>query len=226
MQEIKTNNYKHGRAKEDGQPTKNGIYRAWVSMRSRCKNENHIQYGNYGGRGIKVCQEWDDFRVFLKDMGEKPQGSSLDRIDNNGNYCKENCRWTDTKTQCNNKRTTKFHNFDNKLITRQEYLQETGLNKTELRYRQNKEKYKQKGLKKRERKGTFQCCNGASRDKNNPLHSMYKTWGYIKTHASGMCESWEIFNVFVEDMGIKPEGKKLARHFSDKPFCKENCYWK
>jgi len=81
-------------------------YRSWSEMKSRCINPNHQAYKNYGGRGILVCDEWSSFDVFYKDMGPA-RGLSLDRIDNNGNYCRENCRWATAEQQCNNRRNNK-----------------------------------------------------------------------------------------------------------------------
>ncbi len=88
----------------DGKATK--TYAAWQAMRDRCNNPNIKCWKNYGGRGIKVCPEWDDFTVFLRDMGEASPGLSLDRIDNDLGYFAENCRWTDRKTQNMNRRKT------------------------------------------------------------------------------------------------------------------------
>lgn len=81
-------------------------YKTWEMMIQRCTNQNYDGYTDYGYRDISVCQEWtDSFTNFLDDMGERPEGMTLDRIDVNGNYHKENCRWSDNSTQLYNRRT-------------------------------------------------------------------------------------------------------------------------
>ena len=79
-------------------------YVSWYGMIKRCEDPHHRSYPNYGGRGIKVCERWHSFENFLADMGERPKGTTLDRIDNNGNYCPGNCKWSTFLEQQRNKR--------------------------------------------------------------------------------------------------------------------------
>jgi hypothetical protein len=93
--------------------TKHGMHKSktyfiWVSMLCRCRSPTAIGFHNYGGRGIKVCDEWRDFTVFLRDMGEKPDGLSLERMDNEKGYEPSNCRWATVADQARNTRRTKW----------------------------------------------------------------------------------------------------------------------
>jgi hypothetical protein len=85
-------------------------------MRERCLSKTCKDYKNYGGRGITICSRWDSFEAFVEDMGERPEGLTLDRIDSNGNYEPSNCRWADRTTQNINRdyiRNAKGYSFRN-----------------------------------------------------------------------------------------------------------------
>lgn len=80
------------------------IYKLWQSMLHRCRNPNSPAFKWYGGRGISVCERWYSFISFYEDMGDRPPGMELDRIDNGGSYSKENCRWVSHSENCKNRR--------------------------------------------------------------------------------------------------------------------------
>lgn len=89
------------------------VYHAWAHMRCRCTCPTYIDYHNYGGRGITVCERWNDFSLFAADMGPHPgKGWSIDRIDNNGDYTSTNCGWATQAMQNQNQRRTKLTTID------------------------------------------------------------------------------------------------------------------
>lgn len=106
--------------------TKSGTYRSWSGMKTRCFNKKSTNYYLYGGRGITVCDRWSKFELFLEDMGERPIGKSLDRIDVNGNYEPSNCQWASDEEQSQNKRKTKMFNKESLLafLKTQDFLNE------------------------------------------------------------------------------------------------------
>lgn len=97
--------------------SKSRVYSIWKGMMARCYRTSVKYYCNYGGRGITVCKEWKKFENFYRDMGDPPDGMSIDRIDNNGSYRKGNCRWATRKEQSNNTRRTVLISFDGKKQT-------------------------------------------------------------------------------------------------------------
>lgn len=92
-------------------------YKTWHSMIQRCINPNNDYYKRYGGRGIKVCKRWTLFENFLEDMGERPKGLTIERVDNNGDYCKSNCKWATGKEQARNKKDTSYVIYNNNKMS-------------------------------------------------------------------------------------------------------------
>lgn len=120
------------------QQTKTRAYRAWASMRNRCTNPKVHNYSRYGGRGISICDQWKDFRTFLSDMGQPPPGLSLDRIDLDGNYSPENCRWATASEQAANRHTTRFVVFDGETMPMGRASKLLGLGKLAVSKRLNR----------------------------------------------------------------------------------------
>ena len=111
---------RHGHAKRTGfSPT----YISWVGMMQRCNYVGHAKYALYGGRGITVCERWHEFENFLADMGERPIGKSLDRIDSNKGYSPENCRWSTKSEQMRN--TRRALTFEGKPLA--QWAEESGV---------------------------------------------------------------------------------------------------
>ena len=113
-------------------------YYAWKEMKQRCFNPNHKAYSNYGDRGITVCDRWLDSDNYLTDMGSRPTAKhSIDRIDNNGNYCAENCKWSTKAEQENNKRTNRLITIDGKTLNIAQWTKEMGFGRNVIRDRLN-----------------------------------------------------------------------------------------
>lgn len=105
------------------------FFRVWTSMVERCTNHKHKCFKNYGGRGIKVSQQWRTFSNFKNDMHLLyKEGLDLDRIDNDGDYCKKNCRWVSRKTNCLNKRNTLMLTYNNETKPLMTWCNKFGVN--------------------------------------------------------------------------------------------------
>ncbi len=115
-------------------------YRTWYAMIRRCHNPANADFQRYGGRGIQVCNRWRmSFRVFLEDMGIRPSGLTIDRIDNNGNYEPGNCRWATPLEQQQNTRAARSILFDGRSKTLRDWARETGISASTLRRRLKQE---------------------------------------------------------------------------------------
>ena len=103
-----------------------GSYKTWRSMRGRCNDKNNNEFHRYGGRGVKIGDQWNSFEVFVSDMGERPAGTSIDRIDNDGNYELGNCRWATAKEQSRNTRRNVVVEIDGVKKTVAEWCEQPG----------------------------------------------------------------------------------------------------
>lgn len=119
------NNMSHGHSKK-GKWSK--TYESWAAMVQRCTDPNCLAYHRYGGRGITVCSEWMQFKNFLKDMGEPPVGYQIDRMNNNKNYYKSNCRWATRKEQARNTRSNHLETFKGKTQCLAAWAEEYNIN--------------------------------------------------------------------------------------------------
>jgi len=113
------------------------VYDAWTHMLQRCENQDHKYYKYYGGRGITVCDEWHDSQAFIDWAlaNNWRKGLTLDRIDNNGNYEPDNCRWTTRKEQARNRRSNRLITFNDKTQTMAEWAEELNISYHTLKYR-------------------------------------------------------------------------------------------
>lgn len=129
----------HGLSTKRSMSRTDSIYAIWVSMKRRCLNKNDRSYNNYGGRGIKVCDRWIESVVnFFEDMGPRPgKEYSLDRIDVNGNYCPENCRWATRKEQAGNTRMTRKVTYQGNTKCLRDWAKKTGISEKTLANRLN-----------------------------------------------------------------------------------------
>ena len=123
-QRAREANLKHGLS---GTPT----YRSWLAMTCRCRETNNY----YFKKGIKVCARWADFEVFRGDMGDRPEGTSLDRIDPTGNYEPSNCRWATKSVQANNRTDCRYLLFKGQTLTVAQWARELGMGEETIRNR-------------------------------------------------------------------------------------------
>ena len=116
------------------------MFWVWCDMRARCESPKHKAFANYGGRGITVCDRWQSFDMFVNDMGERPDGTSLDRIDNDAGYSAENCRWATRQQQNSNRRNCILITDGEETVTLREYCR-----RRDLPYRPIVKRYRNRG---------------------------------------------------------------------------------
>ena len=112
------------------------VYQSWCSAKGRCNNPNNPKFPAYGGRGIKMCERWSkSFTAFKLDMGNRPEGHTLERLDVNGWYCKENCIWATVQVQNENRRNASWLNFNGQEMKLVDVARKTGIKAGTLRMR-------------------------------------------------------------------------------------------
>ena len=130
---LKTGNTRSCGCYQEESRIKHGLwqshtYNCWSNMKARCQNENHDSYKHYGGRGITVCERWQEYKKFFTDMGDSPTESHpIDRINNNGNYDPGNCRWATRKQQQNNRRNSHMLEFQGQRKTMAQWAECLGI---------------------------------------------------------------------------------------------------
>ena len=110
-------------------------YNTWKDMRRRCVDKNHKNHKTYYDKGIKVCEEWENFVNFLEDMGVRPEGKTIDRIDSDKGYYKENCRWATPKEQANNMSRNHYLEYDGERLTISQWADKLGISYNKLNTR-------------------------------------------------------------------------------------------
>lgn len=117
---------------------RSATYVTWEAIKQRCHNPNAVGYDSYGGRGIEMCERWrDSFENFLADMGERPEGKTLERVDNDGDYEPDNCRWASSREQASNRRNTRMISYGGREQTLTQWAREYSLSRGVLWHRIN-----------------------------------------------------------------------------------------
>lgn len=141
------------------------LYQVWQGMLGRCRNPNYKQWADYGGRGIRVCERWQKgYAAFVEDMGPRPEGYTLDRIDNDGDYEPGNCRWASRSWQQRNRRVARFCTIDGRKYRTIELAELAGLNVDSIRKRI------ERGLSYEEVISPIRVTGTAAKNRRNKTH--------------------------------------------------------
>lgn len=228
--------YKHGQS-ASGRKKRTKIYGVWISMRQRCNDKDNISYKYYGLKGIKVCKEWSDFRVFKKDMGDMPsEKHQVDRIDNDKGYYPKNCRWVTAKENMLNSTIIRWitHKGETKSLT--QWAEDLNINIRTLKARLDIMKWP---LEKALVSNKFKSPKGTNKRKDDPIYSKtYYAWSDIIKRCRNpigknssykgikICKRWDSFENFIEDVGFSPsESSSFKRIKSNGDFTLENSRW-
>lgn len=176
-------------------------YQSWGSMKARCDNPNRLDYPLYGGRGITVCERWSrSFVAFLEDMGARPLGHTLDRIDPNGNYEPSNCRWATPQQQTKNRRPPGAARAA-AIVVKAKPKPVVDL---VMRYPEY----------------SIWCAM-----RRRCTTTTNKDYVFYGGRGIKICERWDSFHTFIGDMGRRPAGTILARNNLNGDYEPGNCRW-
>lgn len=142
--------------------TESKTYLSWISMRKRCEYKKGNRWKLYGGRGVKVCRRWLKFENFLEDMGERPAGLTLERKDNNGDYCQKNCMWASQKEQQNNRRNNRRLEVGGVTLTLAQWSAKTGISGSVITSRISRGWTIEQAVTQRPRAGNYKRRNESS----------------------------------------------------------------
>lgn len=209
-------------------------YTSWKSMIARCHNEQAIDFEHYGGRGISVCERWRESVLnFLEDMGPRPPGGSLDRIDPKGHYEPGNCRWATDGEQARNKQSSRYLECEGERKTLSDWSRQYGISKALILARlklgwseceavkRPVREHGKRGMSERLR--TWHVWNNMVKRCTNSEHPAFKQWG---GRGIRVCDRWlASFEAFVADMGYAPLGRSLERVDVDGHYEPGNCTW-
>lgn len=112
--------------------SKSPTYQSWCMMKSRCNNPNYTHFKYYGARGITYCERWESYENFMEDMGERPKGYTLDRIDSEGNYTPSNCKWSTRENQADNRRNNVYLTYDNRTMYIKDWALVLGVKRSQI----------------------------------------------------------------------------------------------
>lgn len=225
-------------------------YQCWSDMKQRCYNPNAQQYKNYGERGISVCKSWiESFDNFLSDMGVKPDGMSIERINVNGNYEPSNCKWATALEQARNQRNRRYIEFNGLRMTTREWATKIGISEAALARRSNIGWTPEQMIT--TPVDSIKTKSGIAGNKvrwglvepktmTEVQRKMYTRWQairYVCNNKDGknykyyggigvtVCPEWNDFHGFLKDMGEPEQGMTFSRIDKRGNFTPENCQW-
>ena len=219
-------------------------YRIWKQIRGRCLTPSNKRYADYGGRGITVCEEWNDFEVFLDDVGPRPSPQhSLDRIDNDKGYSPDNCRWATSTEQNSNKRNCHFITIDGVTQTLKAWARQYKISAALIYQRLDRGMSEQEAVtkpksvvlpkpvlevvkrfpKERRQRPEYAIWKAMRQRCHNPNDRAYANYG---GRGIKVCPKWNNFALFLADVGARPSKlHSLERIDNDGDYCPENCRW-